>query len=248
MKAARQEWLQEVEDKVKDGLTWENVRELIRHPDAAVGLGVQEREGDEFNGELSENELLWEEPDAKKSSEERDLVEFQGLLAEGDKPMTEIVPVAGDDPAELEQARDYLREHNVLSAMVSFADQLRMPTVAWHAQARLRKLTKDMHDQGVTPKPNRVLTREMQRIQAAEREQLETVRRKTGEAAEGKNTTHEAEDCSGKAENPASATEDVGGPSPEGGGTTRKGPLARGVGHRTRAPRPRLRPAQLAQV
>ena len=153
--------------------------ELIRHPDAAVGLGVQEREGDEFNGELSENELLWEEPDAKKSSEERDLVEFQGLLAEGDKPMTEIVPFAGDDPAELEQARDYLREHNVLSAMVSFADQLRMPTVAWHAQARLRKLTKDMHDQGVTPKPNRVLTREMHRIAAAEREHLETMRRKS---------------------------------------------------------------------
>ena len=126
---------------------------------------------------LTENELLWEEPDAKQSREETDLVEFQGLLAEGDKPMTEIVPLAGDD-------------------------------------------------QGRTPKPNRVLTREMQRIQAAEREQLETVRRKTGEAAEGKNTTHEAEDCSGKAENPASATEDVGGPSPEGGGTTRKGPCA----------------------
>ena len=106
-------------------------------------------------------------------------MEFQELLAEGDKPMTEIVPVAGDDPAELEQARDYLREHNVLSAMVSFADQLRMPTVAWHAQARLRKLTKDMHDQGGTPKPNRVLTREMQRIAAAEREHLETMRRKS---------------------------------------------------------------------
>ena len=72
MKAARQEWLQEVEDKVALGLTWENVREeLIRHPDAAVGLGVQEREGDEFNGELSENELLWEEPDAKKKAARR---------------------------------------------------------------------------------------------------------------------------------------------------------------------------------
>ena len=118
IKAARQEWLQEVEEKVAAGLTWDNVRELIRHPGEDVGIGEQVREGDEFNGELSENELLWEEPADKESREARDLAEFRALLAAGDKPVLEIVASADDDPAELEQASAHLREHNILSAMV----------------------------------------------------------------------------------------------------------------------------------
>ena len=59
MDAQRRAAVEDVRQRVRDGFTWDRVRELIEDPE---DIGVQ-REGEEFEGALEDGEPVYEQED-----------------------------------------------------------------------------------------------------------------------------------------------------------------------------------------
>ena len=185
MSAYRDELVADIKARVASGelsWNWQPIHDLIQDPsEEDGGMGVVEEEGAELEGELAPGEALWEESGAKEAQQEQQLADLQEAVADSlgaAASALEIVAQPGDSAVDVQEARDYVRETNLLDTVHKYASELGMRAVIWHAERRRHELEKMKRGTSDACR-NPVLEREVARSYQAEREVL---RRKRQEA------------------------------------------------------------------
>ena len=190
MSVYRDELVADIKARVASGelaWNWKSIQDLIQDPsEEDGGMGVVEAEGAELEGELPpwegelRGEALWEESGAKEAQQEQQLADLQEAVADSlgaAASALEIVAQPGDSAVDVQEARDYVRETNLLDTVHKYASELGMRAVVWHAERRRHELEKKKRgtpDAGRNP----VLDREVARAYQAEREVLRQKRQK----------------------------------------------------------------------
>ena len=184
MSVYRDELVADIKARVASGelaWNWKSIHDLIQDPsEEDGGMGVVEAEGAELEGELPPGEALWEESGAKEAQQEQQLADFQEAVADSlgaAASAMEIVAQPGDSAVDVQEARDHVRETNLLDTLHKYASELGMRAVVWHAEKRRHELEKKTRG---TPGAGRnpVLDREVARAYQAEREVLRQKRQK----------------------------------------------------------------------
>ena len=184
MSVYRDELVADIKARVASGelaWNWETIQNLIQDPsEEDGGMGVVEAEGAELEGELPpwegqlRGEALWQESNAKEAQQEQQLADFQEAVADSlgaAASAMEIVAQPGDSAVDVQEARDHVRETNLLDTLHKYASELGMRAVVWHADRRRHELEKKRRG---TPGAGRnpVLDRELARVYRAERDVL----------------------------------------------------------------------------
>ena len=179
MSAYRDELVADIKARVASGelsWNWQSIHDLIQDPsEEDGGMGVVEAEGAELEGELAPGEALWEESGAKEAQQEQQLADLQEAVADGfgsAASALEIVAQPGDSAVDVQEARDYVRETNLLDTVHKYASELGMRAVIWHAERRRHELEKKKKRGTPDACRNPVLDREVARAYQAEREVL----------------------------------------------------------------------------
>ena len=128
----------DVDAKVESGLTLDDWRSLVVHPDDP---GIQE-EGAEFEGELEENENLWlGEHDGKLMKADDDDLEERHDQPE--EPIIEAAP--GDSDAALQDASCAATRLRLLKRLRDAAYRAHMPAVGFRLETQISQIERGKH-------------------------------------------------------------------------------------------------------
>ena len=163
-----------VDAQVAAGLTFQDWRKVVQHPDDP---GIDKDEGDELQGDLEAEEKPYLE-DVDEALVAADNEDVQHLDARPAVPLPVNVAAApGDDPAEVEDARLAAKRLDALQRLRADAAENRVPAAFFAVDREVQQLQRGLRpSKGGSQTLNNVLRRNMAEAAAKESAKLRAQR------------------------------------------------------------------------